>query len=212
MKCLEPFQLLFLDFDGVILESVDIKTRAFAALYEPYGPKVVQEVIQHHTTNGGMNRINKFRHYHQTFLGQELEDHELNRLCEAFTKFTFDEILKAPLVPGIEDFLKNLPTQIPAMVISATPHGELLDIIEMRGMNGWFCDVYGFPPAKADTIRALLVNQRTPAKKALFIGDAINDYNAAHETGVAFWGRLAPNQPNPFPPGIKTFKNFSELS
>lgn len=210
MSAIQTYQLLFLDFDGVILESVDIKTQAFAKIYESYGPKVVDEVTSHHTQNGGMNRIAKFRHYHKTFLGKEIEESELNRLCEIFSSFTHEAILKAPLVPGIEEFLKNLPAEIPPMVISATPHGELLDIIEKRGMTGWFCDVYGFPPVKADTIRNLLVNQRCPARKALFIGDAMNDYQAAMDTGVSFWGRVV--GVSPFPAGTKIFKDFSELS
>jgi len=32
-----PYQALLFDFDGVIAESVDIKTRAFAELYQEYG-------------------------------------------------------------------------------------------------------------------------------------------------------------------------------
>lgn len=210
MSLLQPYQLLLLDFDGVVLESVDIKTQAFAKIYEGYGPAVVKQVTKHHTENGGMNRIAKFRHYHKNFLGKDIEESELNRLCEAFSAFTHDAILKAPFVPGIENFLKNLPPEIPPMVISATPHGELLDIIEKRGMSGWFCEVYGFPPVKADTIRNLLINQRCPAKKALFIGDAMNDYQAAKETGVGFWGRVASQ--SPFPEGTRVFKDFSELS
>jgi len=38
-------QAIGFDFDGVLVESVDIKTRAYAYLFEDEGPEVVQQVI-----------------------------------------------------------------------------------------------------------------------------------------------------------------------
>ena len=32
------WQAVFFDFDGVILDSVDVKTQAFAAMFRAYGP------------------------------------------------------------------------------------------------------------------------------------------------------------------------------
>ena len=56
------------DFDGVICESVGIKTDGFAMLYEPYGKDVVDKVIKHHLVNGGVSRFEKLRLYHKIFL------------------------------------------------------------------------------------------------------------------------------------------------
>ena len=38
---------IIFDFDGVIAESVDIKTEAFAELYKYYGDEVVKKAIKH---------------------------------------------------------------------------------------------------------------------------------------------------------------------
>ena len=51
---------IIFDFDGVIAESVNVKTEAFASLYEPYGKDVVNKVEQHHLANGGVSRFEKF--------------------------------------------------------------------------------------------------------------------------------------------------------
>ena len=56
------------DFDGVITESVQIKTDAFVALYSNYGTDIVQKVVKHHETNGGMSRYKKIKLYHKTLL------------------------------------------------------------------------------------------------------------------------------------------------
>jgi len=47
-------KLLIFDFDGVLADSVEVKTEAFALLYKPYGQKVVEKVVSHHRDNGGI--------------------------------------------------------------------------------------------------------------------------------------------------------------
>ena len=56
---------LFFDFDGVIADSVEVKTDAFAELFNDEGLEVQQKVIDHHRNHGGMTRREKFQHYYQ---------------------------------------------------------------------------------------------------------------------------------------------------
>ena len=55
------------DFDGTIVDSVNIKTNAFAKIYEPFGKNIVKKVIKHHNENGGLSRFEKFKHYHKKY-------------------------------------------------------------------------------------------------------------------------------------------------
>ena len=59
---------IIFDFDGVIAESVQVKSDAFAELYKPYGTEIVKKVVEHHEANGGMSRYEKIRFYHGSFL------------------------------------------------------------------------------------------------------------------------------------------------
>ena len=59
---------IIFDFDGVIAESVQVKTDAFMELYVLYGQDVVQKVTKHHEANGGMSRYEKIKYYHKTLL------------------------------------------------------------------------------------------------------------------------------------------------
>ena len=52
-------EALIFDFDGVILESVETKTRAFAELYKDKGPDVVDKVVRHHLAHG--SRVGELR-------------------------------------------------------------------------------------------------------------------------------------------------------
>ena len=70
------------DFDGVIVESVDIKTEAFARLFENEGDEVVRQVVAHHLKNCGVSRFEKFRHIYQKMLNRELSDRKFKELCD----------------------------------------------------------------------------------------------------------------------------------
>ena len=52
---------IIFDFDGVIVESMDIKTQAFAHLFRKCSEDIIKKVIQLHLDNGGMSRYEKFK-------------------------------------------------------------------------------------------------------------------------------------------------------
>ena len=47
---------IFWDFDGVIADSVNVKTDAFYEMYLPYGKHIADKVRQYHLNNGGVSR------------------------------------------------------------------------------------------------------------------------------------------------------------
>lgn len=62
---------IIFDFDGVIIESAEIKTDAFRTLFAGY-PDMLPEIIAHHQKNSGISRYKKFRYIYEKILGQEL--------------------------------------------------------------------------------------------------------------------------------------------
>ena len=52
MKTL-AWQAIIFDFDGVVVESGEIKTQAFANLYRDYGETVMSEVARYHVLPRG---------------------------------------------------------------------------------------------------------------------------------------------------------------
>ena len=73
---------IIFDFDGVIVESVKVKSNAFSELYKQFGKDVVQKVIRHHEANGGVSRFEKIKYYHKTFLSEELNDSTILNLAD----------------------------------------------------------------------------------------------------------------------------------
>ena len=52
-------EVLIYDFDGVICDSVKIKTNAFIELYKNYSLKIQNQVKEYHILNSGISRFEK---------------------------------------------------------------------------------------------------------------------------------------------------------
>ena len=81
---------IIFDFDGVILDSVNVKTKAFELLYEEYGPEIQKKVVKYHLDNGGISRFEKFKFYHKNFLNKEISENELLLLGSKFSSLVFE--------------------------------------------------------------------------------------------------------------------------
>ena len=202
------FDAIVFDFDGVLAESVDVKTRAFASLYEPYGADVVKQVVAWHLAHGGVSRYEKFRHFHQAFLGRTLAPAEEAELGERFSALVEEAVIAAAWVPGAREFLEDWHARLPLYVASGTPEAELVRIIERRGMTRYFAGVAGAPRKKGAILRDFLGRSGVPPVRMLMVGDAMTDFDGAAESGVPFLG-IAPAGANPFPPGVPVLSDLT---
>lgn len=184
------FQAFIFDFDGVIVDSVDVKTLAFTRMFAPFGPAVVARVVEHHRLHGGMNRMQKFLHYHKEFLHKYLDSMELEDLCRQFSSLVMNEVISAPEIPGAQTFLAKWYKEIPCFIVSATPQDELHDILERRGLLHYFREIKGAPADKCTNLGNILSSSALEPGSCLYFGDAYGDYEAAKTFSVNFWGIL----------------------
>jgi len=209
---LTVFQAIIFDFDGVIAESGDIKTQAFAALYRPYGAEIVAEVVKYHIQNGGLSRYNKFRHFQQQLLNRPpLTPEEEHALDRRFSELVVEAVIAADAVPGAYELIRQQYSKMPLFVASGTPETELRIIVERRGLTGYFKQVRGAPKLKETLIAEILADHALNPEYVLMIGDAMADYTGAQTNGTAFLGRVRSGDINPFPPGTSVVADFSAL-
>jgi len=205
------YDAVILDFDGVLVESVDVKTRAFAALYEHYGTDVVRQVVDYHLENGGLSRYQKFRHYHEDILGITLSAAVSAELGARFSCLVEDAVAAGPWVPGAREFLEAHHSTLPLYIASGTPETELRRIVLRRRMKAYFQAVHGSPATKADIIRSIVTAGNYARGRVLMVGDARTDYDGAAAAGVAFVGRVAGSH-NPFPGDVTVLADLTNLS
>jgi len=182
-------ELLILDFDGVVLESVQAKTEAFRKLFS-FSPEHVDEIVQFHRENGGMSRYDKIRYFYENILKEELTEERMKELSARFEGLVYDEVIGSPFVNGAEELIGIISKKIPVYVVSATPGDELRRITGERRIDSYFSGVFGSPGKKKDHILHILEKEGINPEKAVFVGDAKNDWEAAKAAGVRFIGRV----------------------
>lgn len=206
-------QAMFFDHDGVLADSVEVKTEAFACLYRQYGPEIEARVIEHHRRHGGMTRRDKILYWHQEFLGITLTEEGLGHLCREFADLVVDGVIAAPDIHGVRGFLEYWSERLPCFVVSAVPDDELLHIVEQRHLKVFFKEILGSSRTKSENIEYLLARYRFEASACVFFGDAGSDYHAAGIWGIPFVGIL-PGPDAPLlqeAPGIEWYRDFADL-
>lgn len=201
---------IIFDFDGVIVESENIKAMAFAALYGEHSAEAGETASRYHLANGGVSRRKKIRHLHRTLLGQELSEDDLAALGSRFSSLVEDAVVDCPWVPGAPEALSAQNGRL-LFVASGTPHDELVRIVARRGIAPLFREVFGSPPEKAITVRSIVERHRLEPATVLMVGDAMADYAAARESGIRFVGRVAEDAESPFPPGTPVIRDLWQL-
>ena len=179
---------IFFDFDGVLINSTDIKTEAYRELFKAYGTEVVEKIIDYHQQHGGISRVEKIVHARKNFIDAPSDQEEIAKDVAMYSDLVMKKVITARWVPGAEDFVKRHYKKLPLFVISGTPEDELLEITKKRGMERYFVEILGSPTRKPKHVRTLVEKYRLNSARCFFIGDALTDYHTAKETGVPFIG------------------------
>ena len=177
--------LVFWDFDGVIKDSVEVKTQAYFQLFESFGSVVAEKVRKHHEVHGGMSRFDKLPIYMQ-WAGLEPNQSTVSEYCEQFTQRVLQGVIDAPWVAGVERYLCSNSKEQAFILVSATPQDELEHILHVLDLTKCFAEVYGAPISKRDAIGKTLRARGLDARDCLMIGDSQADLDAAVASQVPF--------------------------
>lgn len=203
-------QIIIFDFDGVLIESADIKIEAYKELFLQYGNSVAEKAKIYFKDHPGMYRSEKIRQCFHLILNESISNKDIEKQLVNYKHIILDNILAAPWVPGVQNFLENNRKYF-LYVVSAAPQDEVRFIAKKRNINHHFKKVFGGPSKKIEVINKISSLEQCSKKEILFIGDAISDYNAALKTEVLFLGRIKQQQSNPFPNDVPTIYTMAEL-
>jgi phosphoglycolate phosphatase-like HAD superfamily hydrolase len=184
---INKYQMYFFDFDGVIVDSLNIKTEAFGDLFREYGPDIVRKVTEYHLNNGGVSRYEKFKYYYEVLLKKPITPEMMKTLDKEFAQKVKEKVIGAPMIPGVEEFLSRLQKKNKDLfVVSGTPEEEVRDIVVQRGLSSFFKEVVGSPKTKDENLKVLMAKYQVMNSKAVFFGDAMSDYKAELQQGIDF--------------------------
>ena len=188
---MDLYRMIFWDFDGVIKESVTVKTDAYYQLFLSYGRDFAARVRRHHLQNAGMSRFEKLPLY-LSWCGKTPTEELVAEGCDEFSRLSFQGVVEAPWVPGAEAYIRKNAWNQKFVVVSATPQTELDVILTRLDIQTCFARVFGAPVSKKNAIRTALETNNIPASECLMVGDARSDLDAARENRVPFLLRRHP--------------------
>jgi phosphoglycolate phosphatase-like HAD superfamily hydrolase len=182
---LRRYATLFWDFDGVIKESVAVKSDAYERLFAAFGAELAARVRAHHERNGGMSRYEKLPLYLR-WAGREASAAEVSRYCERFSAAVQQAVIDSPWVPGAREYLQENHARQCFVLVTATPVAEMQSILTALDLAACFREVHGAPASKTEAIQSVLARWKCARADSLLIGDSDSDYAAAKATGVEF--------------------------
>jgi phosphoglycolate phosphatase-like HAD superfamily hydrolase len=186
---MNKIKAIIFDYDGVIAESVSVKTDAFAELYKQFGDDIVKKVIEHHEANGGISRFEKFKIYHEKFLGQTIDQTKIDSLANQFSELVLQKVIDSPYVKGAFEFISSNYKKYDFFISTGTPTSEIEIILREKGLVEYFKKVFGSPEKKEFHVNKIIETFNYNKKEIIFIGDALTDRDAARMNGIEFIGR-----------------------
>lgn len=173
------------DFDGVIKESLEVKSLGFAKLFGSYNKELVNRIVNHHNFNGGISRYKKIPLYLE-WVGEEVNPNKIDAFCKKFSEIVKNEVLSSPWVPGVYSILEENYKSKNYFLLSATPQDEIEYILKKLKLSNFFKVIYGSPTEKVDAIKKTILEYNISIENSIFVGDSESDLKAAANSGVDF--------------------------
>jgi phosphoglycolate phosphatase-like HAD superfamily hydrolase len=200
---------IFFDFDGVILDSVAIKTEAMRRLFVDEEPATIDSIVELHRRHGGISRFRKFEMIYSDILCRPLKPDICAELGARFEMLTYEALLACPEIPGAHAVLERHFRREPLFIVSGTPEDELKCIATAREMAHYFVSMHGSPRTKGEILADLLKLHALDPRRCVCVGDSTTDSEAARTCRVSFIGVVAPGLANPFGHAVPTIPDLT---
>ncbi|HIP12818.1 MAG TPA: HAD family hydrolase [Arcobacter sp.] len=180
---------IIFDFDGVILDSVPVKTEAFRKLFKEFSKDEVNELIKYHLINGGKSRFLKIKYFFNEVLNKKINDEKISLYAHRYSELTKEELSKEKyLISDTLSFIRENHQKYNMHVASGAEEKDLKYICHNLNLNQYFLSINGSPKVKSDIVKELLNFNTYKKNETILIGDSINDFETADGNGIEFYG------------------------
>lgn len=182
---LKQYRALVFDCDGVLLNSNEMKSRAFHAVATRFGAELADRFLAYHQAHGGVSRYVKFRYLVEHMLGLPGDGDLVEVLLEDYAREVRSGLLTCDEAPGLRS-LREHTANAAWSVASGGAEAELRDVFQARGLDALFDGgIYGSPTNKFDILRRIFADGSL-SRPALFLGDSQYDHECAVANDLEF--------------------------
>lgn len=182
-------QNILWDFDGVILDSMEVRDIGFEKIFKDYPLDKVNKLIDYHRINGGLSRYVKIRYFYEEILGEEISDEKVTEFANLFSEIMRTLLIdKKRLIEDSVTFIKDNHKNYNFHIVSGSDQKELRYLCKELDVAGYFISINGSPTAKTVLVENLINEHGYSKEQTCLIGDSINDLEAAEANQINFIG------------------------
>jgi len=186
---LKSYKVILWDFDGVIMDSMPIRDKGFEIVLSEYPNNDIEELMKYHRRNGGLSRYHKFRYFFERIRNESVSEIEISNLANKFSAVMLENLINPDLlIPDSIGFIRDNYQKFNMHIVSGSDQAELRIICEKLKITKFFNSVNGSPTAKTDLVQKILNDNRYATEDVCLIGDSINDFQAAVDNKIHFYG------------------------
>ena len=180
---------IIFDFDGVILDSIPVKTEAFRKLFFSFSEDKVNELVAFHIKNGGMSRYKKIEYFFTQILNESITNKDVLKYAEIYSQITKEELAqKKYLIEDSLNFIKENYKNYKMHIASGADEKDLKYICYKLELEEYFLSINGSPKIKSEIVKDILKKNNYKKEETILIGDSIIDYKAAKKNNIEFYG------------------------
>lgn len=178
---------IFFDFDGVIMDSMDLKLDSYCQALAPFGFPT-GEIDRIMRDNMGTSRHKILVAMYQELSGKPITDEIFKTALTLFNEL--DEASRARMkpMPGSLEFLGKIHRHYFTAVVTGTPEDVVRRTTAFHKLNPYFDIVRGSPDTKTVILTALMADNGLAPDDCLMIGDGRADQEAADNCRIRFAG------------------------
>jgi HAD superfamily hydrolase (TIGR01509 family) len=185
---------LYLDFDGVIMDSMEAKLDAYMAALRPYSP-VRESVRVVQRRSAGLSRSKTIPIMMEECCRLACDALMLQDALERFRQSDEKSRETLQLMPGALSFLDAVFNAGQDLwILTGTPQEVIQVTLNHFDLRRFFTGVLGSPPGKAEHFQKELRATGFHPQECLFIGDSPQDLAAAKAVGIPFIGLAQTSQ------------------
>lgn len=179
---------IIFDFDGVILDSVPVKTEAFKNLFADFSPDIIQKFIEYHSLNGGRSRYIKIKYFFNELMNEIISEDKIFEYANRYSELTKKELCKKKyIIHDTQNFINKNYKKYNMHIASGADEKDLKYICNKLELTDYFISIDGSPTIKSEIVKNIILSNQYENKETILIGDSINDYEAANKNNIGFY-------------------------
>jgi len=194
------------DFDGVILDSMEVREEGFRKVLASFPASQIEALIAFHKKNGGLSRYVKFEYFLEQIIGREKNEEKVQQWADGFSQIMRKSLIsKDRLIGEVISFINKNKELYQMHIVSGSDGNELRFLCDQLEITEFFKSIHGSPTPKIDLVRILMEENGYKPEETCLIGDSINDFEASKSNNIQFYGY---NNPALKARGLKYIKTF----